>query len=79
MLGRSLICVALVGWAVLLAASAIAHDYQLGDNAHVVTVNGLCAGWTAYRTQERNLVVLCPGIQPAPGYVELRAYYVVTP
>jgi hypothetical protein len=60
-----------------VTAGVLAHDYALPNGAHLVTVRGLCRDWTAYRTVERDLLVLCPGNEPPDGAVELRAYYVV--
>ena len=73
----SAVSIGLVSLGVALAATAIAHDYNLADGAHTVTVRGMCSKWTAYRTAEQDLLVLCPGMAPPAGAVELRAYYVM--
>lgn len=65
-----------------VALTALAADdtktITLG-NCSSLTLHGLCADWKAYRTRDRDLVVVCPGIHPPAGAVELRAYYVVAP
>lgn len=46
-------------------------------NAPQITFK-ICAGWRAWNIAG-NLVVVCPGVAPPPGAVELREYYVVSP
>lgn len=45
--------------------------------AHQITFH-ICAGWRAWR-HGADLVVVCPGIAPPAGSIELREYYQVTP
>ena len=73
----SAVSLGLVSLGVALAATAIAREITLADCVPPLTFKGLCKGWTAYRTAEYDLLVLCPGMTPPDGAVELRAYYVI--
>ena len=47
--------------------------------ASTLTIKGFCKGFVIWKTGNAEFVLVCPGVKPPKGAVELREYYVVKP
>jgi len=72
-------------WAffLLLLISGVAVTGTLcdldGTNKKILTINGFCDGFTIWKTGNSAFALVCPGVTPPAGAIEMREYYVVKP